>query len=100
MGRFVCRNGGWANLHDSRVSSLFQVIKAFANIYLEAAQVIAAETRSEPFCENVDFPTVVDGLKGMVFIDAAVAALKPDPVGRRYFTQPESVNFEADLDTE
>ena len=77
MGRFVCRNGGWANLNDSRVSSsLFQVIKAFANIYLEADQVIAAETRNERIPENVDFPTVVDGLKGMVFIDAAVRRAK------------------------
>ncbi len=46
-------------------------IEAFANIYVEATRAIVAEINGqENFPESADFPTVLDGLKGMAFIDA------------------------------
>jgi predicted dehydrogenase len=47
-------------------------IEAFANIYLEATRAITAEVTGQPVPSDTDFPTVLDGLKGMAFIDAAV----------------------------
>lgn len=48
-------------------------IEAFANVYLGAAEAIADEvngTYSGP--DGYDFPTVLDGVEGMAFIEAAV----------------------------
>ncbi len=47
-------------------------IEAFANIYVEATRAIVAEINGQELPESADFPTVLDGLKGMAFIDAAV----------------------------
>ena len=52
-------------------------IEAFANVYLGAAEAIADEvngTYSGP--EDYDFPTVLDGVEGMAFIEAAVDSSK------------------------
>lgn len=52
-------------------------IEAFANVYLGAAEAIADEvngTYSGP--EDYDFPTVLDGVEGMAFIEAAVNSSK------------------------
>ena len=52
-------------------------IEAFANVYLAAAEAIADEVEGNyPRPEGYDFPTVEDGLKGMAFIEAAVASSK------------------------
>jgi predicted dehydrogenase len=48
-------------------------IEAFANIYRNAATCIRHITEgSEPPAEALDFPTIYEGLRGMVFVDRAV----------------------------
>ncbi|WP_420960473.1 Gfo/Idh/MocA family protein [Brucella sp. IR073] len=49
-------------------------LEGFANIYAEAARAIQAARSGEKPDEAVTFPTVRDGLKGMEFIEAAVAS--------------------------
>jgi predicted dehydrogenase len=51
-------------------------IEAFANIYLEAARAIEAEVAGQPIPEDLDVPTVDDGVEGMAFITAAVQSAK------------------------
>jgi predicted dehydrogenase len=51
-------------------------IEAFANIYLEAARAIEAEVNSQPVPPDCDFPTVTDGVEGMMFIETAVKSAK------------------------
>lgn len=51
-------------------------IEAFANIYREAARAIRAEVNGDLIPEDLDFPTVDDGLEGMTFITAAVQSAK------------------------
>jgi predicted dehydrogenase len=49
--------------------------EAFANLYSDAAEVIAARragTDPDPLAKH--FPTVVDGVHGVAFVDAAVAS--------------------------
>ena len=50
-------------------------IEAFANVYANACDTIRARLRgAEPDPLALDFPTVDDGLRGMLFIEAAVAS--------------------------
>ena len=51
-------------------------IEAFANIYLEAARAIEAEVNGQPAPSDFDFPTVTDGVEGMMFIATAVKSAK------------------------
>jgi len=51
-------------------------LEAFANIYTEAARAIRARKAGQPVPEDVHFPSVVDGLKGVQFIDACVRSSK------------------------
>ena len=51
-------------------------IEAFANIYLEAARAIEAEVNGRPIPADCDFPTVKDGVEGMLFIATAVRSAK------------------------
>jgi len=51
-------------------------IEAFANIYLEAARAIDAEVNGQSIPADCDFPTVHDGLEGMLFIATAVRSAK------------------------
>jgi len=51
-------------------------IEAFANIYREAARAIRAEVNGDLTPEDLDFPTVDDGLEGMAFITTAVKSAK------------------------
>ena len=51
-------------------------IEAFANIYLEAARAIEAETAGQPIPKDCDFPTVDDGVAGMAFIATAVESAR------------------------
>jgi hypothetical protein len=46
-------------------------IEAFANIYIEAARAIGAETSGQRIPEDCDFP-VEDGVAGMAFVETAV----------------------------
>jgi predicted dehydrogenase len=47
-------------------------IEACANIYIEAARAIEAETSGKNIPESCDFPCVEDGVAGMAFVEAAV----------------------------
>jgi len=51
-------------------------IEAFANIYIEAARAIEAETSGQRIPESCDFPRVEDGVAGTAFVDAAVESAK------------------------
>ena len=51
-------------------------IEAFANIYRESARAIRAEVNGNLSPEDLDFPTVDDGLEGMAFITTAVQSAK------------------------
>lgn len=49
------------------------LIEAFANIYVNAAEAIrAVESGKDPASMAFDFPTVEQGLRGMLFIEAAL----------------------------
>jgi hypothetical protein len=50
-------------------------LEAFANIYRNFAQTLAARIDgTKPTPENLDFPGVEDGIRGMAFIDSVVAS--------------------------
>ena len=49
-------------------------LEGFANLYTEAAQAIRAVDAGLPIPDEVTFPTLEDGLKGMAFIEAVVAS--------------------------
>ena len=51
-------------------------IEGFANIYREATRAIYAEVSGEVTPQDLDFPTVEDGLKGMAFITGTVQSAK------------------------
>jgi predicted dehydrogenase len=51
-------------------------LEAFANIYLEAARAIDAEVNGQPVPADCDFPTVKDGVEGMLFVATAVRSAK------------------------
>jgi len=54
-------------------------IEAFANIYVNATDTIRAKLEGrEPTALELDFPTVVDGARGLAFIESAVASGKSD----------------------
>ena len=52
-------------------------IEAFANVYLEAVRHIRDRIEGNPDGEY-DYPTVVDGVEGMAFIETAVASAGSD----------------------
>jgi predicted dehydrogenase len=47
-------------------------LEAFANLYREAFRAIRAEVEGRAIPENLDFPTIEDGVEGMRFIESAV----------------------------
>jgi len=47
-------------------------LEAFGNIYREVFRAVAAEVAGAKAPENLDFPTIDDGVEGMVFIDTVV----------------------------
>ena len=51
-------------------------LEAFANIYLEAYRAIEAEVEGQPQPKDLDFPTIDDGVEGMVFIETVVKSSK------------------------
>ena len=60
-------------------------LEAFANIYREAFQAIAAEVTGQRVPKNLDFPTIEDGVEGMAFIEAVV---KSSRLGARWVKPP------------
>ncbi|MEO6994200.1 MAG: Gfo/Idh/MocA family oxidoreductase [Lacunisphaera sp.] len=47
-------------------------LEAFGNIYREVFRAIEAEVSGKPIPKDVDFPTIADGVEGMVFIETTV----------------------------
>jgi len=60
-------------------------LEAFGNIYREAFRAIAAEVEGEPLPENLDFPTIADGVQGMLFIKTALESAR---LGARWVKFP------------
>ena len=60
-------------------------LEAFGNIYREAFRAIAAEVQGEPLPEDLDFPTIADGVQGMLFIQTALESAR---LGARWVTFP------------
>jgi predicted dehydrogenase len=62
-------------------------LEAFANIYKYFAIALRARlTGKEPQKEYLDFPTVKDGVRGMIFIDSVVESSKN---GEKWYKVPE-----------
>ena len=54
-------------------------IEAFANIYMNVTDTIRAKLEGrEPTALELDFPTVIDGARGLAFIESAVESGKSD----------------------
>ncbi len=75
--RLVTRNGAGSGSAAARMSRIPPghpegYLEGFANIYSEAADAIEAHRDGRTLPEEVLFPTVLDGLRGMEFIDACV----------------------------
>jgi predicted dehydrogenase len=60
-------------------------LEAFANIYLEAFRAISAEVEGRPIPRNADFPTIDDGVAGMIFIESVVRSSR---LGARWVRPP------------
>lgn len=79
--RLITRNGAGAGAAAARVSRIPSghpegYLEGFANIYAEAARAIHAKRKGMPVDPAVTYPTVEDGLKGMLFVDACVRSSK------------------------
>lgn len=77
--RILTRGSGAAGPEAARVTRIPPghpegYLEGFANIYAEAARAIRAARRGEKPDAEVLFPTVVDGVKGVAFIEACVAS--------------------------
>ncbi|MCP8894352.1 Gfo/Idh/MocA family oxidoreductase [Shinella daejeonensis] len=79
--RLLTRNGvgtGAAAMRMSRIPAGHPegYLEGFANIYAEAARAIFARRAGVPADPAVVYPTLDDGLKGMVFVEACVQSSK------------------------
>ena len=75
--RLITRNGSGAGAAAARMSRIPPghpegYLEAFANIYSEAAAAIEAHRSGATLPDEVHFPTVMDGLRGVEFVDACV----------------------------
>lgn len=81
--RLLTRGGAGAREVAARVSRTpgghpEGYLEGFANIYAEAARAIRAKEAGEEIPADVVFPTVLDGLKGVAFVDACVRSSARD----------------------
>ncbi len=81
--RLITRQGAGAGASAERMSRIPPghpegYLEGFANIYGEAAAAILAARNGDPCPEEVLYPTVEDGLKGVQFIDACVRSSARD----------------------
>lgn len=60
-------------------------LEAFGNIYREAFRAIAAEVRGSAQPTDLDFPTIDDGVAGMIFIETVV---KSSALGAKWLKFP------------
>ncbi|WP_300032869.1 Gfo/Idh/MocA family oxidoreductase [uncultured Roseobacter sp.] len=75
--RLITRNGAGAGDAAARMSRVPPghpegYLEGFANIYSEAAEAIAAKREGREPAAEVTYPGILDGLKGMQFVDACV----------------------------
>ncbi len=75
--RLITRNGAGAGEAAARMSRIPPghpegYLEGFANIYSEAAKAIMAKRNGQTVSDDVMYPTVTDGLRGVQFIDACV----------------------------
>ncbi len=75
--RLLTRNGAGAGDAAARMSRIPPghpegYLEGFANIYSEAAEAIVAARDGQSVSDDVVYPTVHDGLRGVQFIDACV----------------------------
>ncbi|GGX51042.1 oxidoreductase [Tateyamaria omphalii] len=75
--RLITRNGAGAGEAAARVSRIPPghpegYLEGFANIYTEAATAIASVKAGEAVPQDVLYPTIHDGLKGVQFVSACV----------------------------
>ena len=75
--QLITRNGAGAGDAAARMSRIPPghpegYLEGFANIYSEAAQAILAHRTGEQLSDDIVYPTVDDGLKGVQFVDACV----------------------------
>ena len=73
--RLITRGGAWSGAAAGRVTRVPPghpegYLEGFANIYTEAADAISAKRTGRATPDDVIFPTVQDGLKGVAFINA------------------------------
>jgi predicted dehydrogenase len=79
--RIVTRGGPGSGAAAARVTRIPPghpegYLEGFANIYSEVARAIKAARSGAKPPPEVSFPTIVDGVKGVAFIEAAVASSK------------------------
>lgn len=79
--RLITRNGAGSGDASARMSRIPAghpegYLEGFANIYSEAAAAIVASRSGETPPEDVIYPTVQDGLKGVQFVSACVNSSK------------------------
>jgi predicted dehydrogenase len=79
--RLITRNGAGSGAAAARVSRIPAghpegYLEAFATIYTEAARAINAAKKGVAVDPAVIYPTVDDGVKGVVFVEACVASSK------------------------
>jgi predicted dehydrogenase len=77
--RLITRGSGAAGAAAARVTRIPSghpegYLEGFANIYTEAALAIRAVNAGQPVPPEVNFPGLDDGIKGMAFIEAALAS--------------------------
>ena len=75
--RLITRNGAGAGDAAARMSRIPPghpegYLEGFANIYSEAAEAIEAKRNGTAVSSDVVYPTILDGLRGMQFVDACV----------------------------
>ncbi len=81
--RLLTRGGAGANAAAERVTRIPAghpegYLEGFATIYREAADAITAHRNGTEVSQDVLYPTIQDGLKGMQFVDACVRSSKRD----------------------
>ena len=77
--QLITRNGSGAGDSANRLSRIPPghpegYLEGFANIYSEFADALQSHMQGSSLDEAVDFPTVDDGVRGVEFVEAAVAS--------------------------
>lgn len=79
--RLITRGGAGSGAAAARITRIPSghpegYLEGFANIYAEAARAIYAKRKGEAVDAAVTYPTLDDGIKGMLFVDACVKSSK------------------------